>query len=616
VKEEFIRFAPLFTGLSEDEQKIIAESFDERHADAGATLFEAGAASEALYLVGKGFVRLTTATGASLATLGPGSVLGEDGLFRNSKHELTATAVSELDYWALSDQHLRAIILEHPTIGIQLGQNFGGQLAQMQDYLIQALASTPEFSGMPRHTLEAVAAKLRAQTSAKSDVLYHAGEAPRGLFLVEEGTVELQPDTANSSEERTTLSAGQLVGVDFLLTNKPYTHSALAAEGAFLWALTAEQFQGLASQYPGLRRHLSRSVQTPLSRPDQAKAVMRLAQMPIFAELPPQTLQAIARRMVLEHAAAGERVYRIGEPGEALYLIDTGEVELAAENAVGVLEELARIGQDGYFGEMSLVSGQLRTEDATATRHTNLWTLRKADLDALSQQYPAIGKALSAGLAARLSSASANDVSLEHIRTFRLFADLSDTELRQIAQHLEPNRYRAGEQIFRASAPAESLFLLENGQVRIQPFSGGSWVLGPGEAFGERALLSNQPHNSTAVAETDVDVWTLSKEDFNQSGNQYQPHSQPANGRASRCAPAGLRGECAGHGARRLPGSAGGEHAAACARHEPARTNSLVPGPGHAGQSPASGAAPLARLSYRRGRTHGHEPDAGRRGSR
>ena len=57
--------------------------------------------------------------------------------------------------------------------------------------------------------------------------------------------------------------------------------------------------------------------------------------------------------------------------------------------------------------------------------------------------------------------------------------------------------------------------------MRIQPLSGGGWLLGPGEAFGERALLTNQPHNAGAVAETDVDVWTLSKSDFDVLMQRY-----------------------------------------------------------------------------------------------
>ncbi len=79
-------------------------------------------------------------------------------------------------------------------------------------------------------------------------------------------------------------------------------------------------------------------------------------------------------------------------------------------------------------------------------------------------------------------------------------------------------RYRAGEQIFQASSPADTP--ARRGQVRMQSFSG-RWIVGPGEAFGERALLTNQPHNANAVAETDVDVWTLAKSDFDMLMARY-----------------------------------------------------------------------------------------------
>ena len=136
---------------------------------------------------------------------------------------------------------------------------------------------------------------------------------------------------------------GSLLGAVPLLTNKPSTANAVALEETTLWMLTAEDFQALNSRQPGLRRSLGRAVRSRLSRADQLLAMQRLGKMPIFAELPPQTLQAIAQRMVLQHMPAGERVYRVGEAGDAMYLIESGEIELTAENAAGVLEEIGRI---------------------------------------------------------------------------------------------------------------------------------------------------------------------------------------------------------------------------------------------------------------------------------
>jgi CRP-like cAMP-binding protein len=258
-----------------------------------------------------------------------------------------------------------------------------------------------------------------------------------------------------------------------------------------------------------------------LGKADQAQAVLRLSQMPLFAEVAPQSLQAIAQRMVLQHFPAGERVYRIGEAGDAIYFLENGEIELTEENSSGVVVEKARIGTGGFFGEMSLLTGVICTEDATATRNTNLWILYKADLDDLSVQHPAISKALSQGLATRLAEPEPVHDDLDHFREFVILADLSPADLRQVARYLRPMRYRAGETIHQIDDPADALYFLERGQVYVQSMDGSSWVAGGGDTFGERAILSGEPHTSTVVADSDVDVWMLAKEDFDLVVTRY-----------------------------------------------------------------------------------------------
>jgi CRP-like cAMP-binding protein len=471
----------------------------------------------AFILSARASCRLFTASGSNLATLGPGSVLGEDSLYRAVPYDVSAHAASDLEYWKLSDQDLRAMIVQHPAVGLKLSQNFGSLIAQMQDYLVQQLGKTPELAGLPRHTLQAIADQLEPRKVAASQVLYRAGDQASGIFLIESGRIEIQPDTADG--ERQEVTAGRLLGALALLTAKPQTTTAVAREETLLWALLADDFQMIASRQPGLRRSLGRNVRARLSRTDQMQAVQRLSQMPIFAQLPPATIQAIAQRMALQHVPAGERVYRIGEVGDAMYLVENGEIELTAENAVGVVEEIGRIGPDGFFGELSLLTGQIRVEDATATRNTNLWILNKNELDALAAQNPAIGKALSQGVATRLASAGQTEE--QALRRFALLADLNPGDLKQIATLLHPMRYRAGEIIFRANAPADKLYLVDKGNVRVQTLGGGAYLLGPGESCGERALITEQPHNTTVSADTDVDVWTLNKQDLDMLMNRY-----------------------------------------------------------------------------------------------
>ncbi len=518
MNSDLIRFAPIFLGLTEQEREVITAGFVASQVAANANLFQVGEQSEALYLIEKGFVRLATANGQNLATLGPGSVLGEATFFRAASQDVTAIAASDLEVWKLADRRLRELLLQNPMIGLKLSQNFGSLIAQLEDYLVQRLGRTVELNSLPVHTLQAVAAHLEPRTVRASEQLFRSGEPPGALYLIESGAIELRAEGAEREVQKA--QPGSILGALALLTNKLYVHTAVAVEDSLLWVLSAESFQAVNSRHPGLRRSFGRHVRGRLSKQDQAQAARRFTQMPIFTEIPPATMQAVAGRLMLQHVPAGERVYRVGEAGDALYLIEQGEIELTEENASGVVEEKARIAAGGFFGEMSLLAGLIRTEDATATRNTNLWVLHKEDLDELTTHHPALGRALSQGVATRLSNGS-GEVDEERFRQFELLSDLSATDLRPVIERLRPTRYRAGEQIYRVNTPPETLYLIEKGNVHVQPLSGMAWSLGPGEAFGERALLTNQPHNTTVTAESDVDVWTLSKQDFEMLMNRY-----------------------------------------------------------------------------------------------
>ena len=520
MKNELIKFAPLFAGLTDGERELLATAFIEGHSNAQSALLTAGERSDAMYLIGQGFVSLSTQSGTNLATLGPGSLLGDAGLFRNAPQDVNAVALSDLHYWQLNDRSLRDIILQQPAIGLKLGRNFGSQLAQMEEYIAKRLSKVPELTGLPVHTFQIIAARLQPREIKAQDAIYNAGDPPMGLFLVESGAVELRAESERNGEKVETLAPGTLFGGLALLTGKPYSQTAVASRDSMIWVLSAENFAAISQQHPGLRRTMARSTRVRLSKADQSQVVLRLAQMPIFSEASPPSMQAMAQRMMLQHAPAGERVYMMGDIGDALFFIESGEVELTAENASGVVEELARVSSGGFFGDLSMLTGQSRTEDATAIRNTNLWILYKSDLDALSAQYPEIGKILSQDLAARLASQQKSQ-SEERFRQFELFSELGAGELSQVVEHLKPMRYRASEQIYRASTPADTLYLVEKGEVRVQLMNGGGLILGAGETFGERALLTNQPHNNSALAETDVDVWTLSKQDFDMLMNRY-----------------------------------------------------------------------------------------------
>lgn len=91
------------------------------------------------------------------------------------------------------------------------------------------------------------------------------------------------------------------------------------------------------------------------------------------------------------------------------------------------------------------------------------------------------------------------------LRRITLFAGLSDAALIALAARARVRRYRKGEVLFHRDDPGTSLFLVESGRVKISTFSSEGkeavfTVHGPGEAFGELALLDGAPRSATATA--------------------------------------------------------------------------------------------------------------------
>ena len=82
---------------------------------------------------------------------------------------------------------------------------------------------------------------------------------------------------------------------------------------------------------------------------------------------------------------AGETLFRTGEPGESLYVVSTGEVELFIKDTAGQKILLALAGAGEVFGELALLDQGPRTATALAIVETHLLSLKRDDLLLLFQ---------------------------------------------------------------------------------------------------------------------------------------------------------------------------------------------------------------------------------------
>jgi flavin reductase (DIM6/NTAB) family NADH-FMN oxidoreductase RutF len=93
-----------------------------------------------------------------------------------------------------------------------------------------------------------------------------------------------------------------------------------------------------------------------------------------------------------------------------------------------------------------------------------------------------------------------------------VFSSLSPEMLRPILASGEEHRYGAGDTIVREGEPGEELFVILEGEVRIERGGRSLKTFGSGEFFGELAVLDARARSASAIAATDVRCLTVSRE--------------------------------------------------------------------------------------------------------
>ena len=102
--------------------------------------------------------------------------------------------------------------------------------------------------------------------------------------------------------------------------------------------------------------------------------------LPVFQGLTPSTLASIADKMWAEQYLAGVIVIRQDDPGDKLFLIRHGEVEVLVDDGNGQ-KRVAILKPGDCFGEMALPKGVPRKATLRTTRSTMLYALAKQDAD-------------------------------------------------------------------------------------------------------------------------------------------------------------------------------------------------------------------------------------------
>jgi len=162
---------------------------------------------------------------------------------------------------------------------------------------------------------------------------------------------------------------------------------------------------GIEIPFPIRTVHLHEAPDMAEHREQKAlqKAYELFSEIDIFQVLDEEVVRQLGARSHRRLYDAGESLVTEGEAGDSLFVIERGSVQvLKTDEERGQREvELAVLGAGAFFGEMSLLTGELRSATVVAKEHCGVLTLSKQALAPILEKDPRIAESFSRALAAR-----------------------------------------------------------------------------------------------------------------------------------------------------------------------------------------------------------------------
>jgi cAMP-binding proteins - catabolite gene activator and regulatory subunit of cAMP-dependent protein kinases len=104
--------------------------------------------------------------------------------------------------------------------------------------------------------------------------------------------------------------------------------------------------------------------------------------------------------------------------------------------------------------------------------------------------------------------------SVEMLKKVPLFADLDGKELEQISASMRERRFAAGDTVTQEGAGGAGFFVVESGEADVSVDGAARGKIGPGDYFGEIALLTESDRTATITANSAMLCYGMTPWDF------------------------------------------------------------------------------------------------------
>mmetsp|Transcript_38336 Transcript_38336/g.80666 ORF Transcript_38336/g.80666 Transcript_38336/m.80666 type:complete len:927 (+) Transcript_38336:361-3141(+) len=214
----------------------------------------------------------------------------------------------------------------------------------------------------------------------------------------------------------------------------------------------------------------------------------------VFNTLDETELETLVNAFENYECNQGDTIIKQGETGGHFYILRSGKVAFVVDG-----NEVGRAVPGNSFGELALLYNAPRAATCMAVDgKAGLWRVNQVTFRKL--------------LAAH--TIQNDNQTKDVLRKVPFLSDLDDEFIHRIADALTTVYYDAGDKIFERGSEGSVFYVIREGKVEYEHRKRGIKVLGPGDYFGEQAIVKNEPRKADATAKRDTIALALSREVF------------------------------------------------------------------------------------------------------
>lgn len=229
---------------------------------------------------------------------------------------------------------------------------------------------------------------------------------------------------------------------------------------------------------------------------------------PLFSDFTEAEFVEVIKKLRTRDLSPGELLFNEGDPGDSIFIIAEGAVEVTGRAKDSSSVHLASLSEGSIFGEFGFFLNSKRTTDVKATEKAHILELTKEDLNDIISKHGRVEAVLfdfyKERVVDRLMALS------------EVFRPLTENDRKEVLKTLSLEKFAAKEIITKEGDKGDTMFLIKTGRVSV-------WVkdkagsplfltgLEEGDFFGEIALATSRPRAATVIAETPLELVVFSR---------------------------------------------------------------------------------------------------------